>query len=161
MHGGASPQALRAAARRQANAIAVQTYDADHEAILAAEGLEPIGDPLIELGKLAAASKHLMDALGARVNALDALRFTDAKGTEQLASEVSLYERAMDRTARLLQLLVAAGFEERRVKVDEQTAAQFTAVLNAVLSRLDLAPEVRATVPGIVVEELKALEANQ
>ena len=161
MHGGASPQALRAAARRQANAIAVQTYDADHEAILAAEGLEPIGDPLIELGKLAAASKHLMDALGSRVNALDALRFTDAKGTEQLASEVSLYERAMDRTARLLQLLVAAGFEERRVKVDEQTAAQFTAVLNAVLSRLDLAPEVRATVPGIVVEELKALEAQQ
>jgi hypothetical protein len=149
---------LQAAAKREADSIVTETYDADPASILAAQGLEPVRDPLLELSKLAAEAVHWKEALGARVNALNELRFTDAKGTEQLASEVALYERALDRTARFLDLLVKSGFEERRLKLDEATGAAFTAVMRAVLDRLDLTPAQREVVPGIVVEELGKLE---
>lgn len=160
MHGGASPRALRAAAERKAHAVVTAAYDADDAAILAAQGLEPIADPLTELGRLAAQATHFMDALGSRVNALDSIRFTDAKGTEQLASEIALYERAMDRTARLLKLLVDSGFEERRLRIDEQTATAFSTVLTAVLARLQLTHEQRALVATVVPEELRAVQGG-
>lgn len=159
LHGSRSPQALRAAAERKAADVVVQTYDADPESILAAQGLEPIADPLGELGRLAASATHFMNALAARVNALESIRFTDAKGTEQLASEIALYERSIDRTARLLDLLVKSGFEERRLVVDERIAGVFVTLIGKVLGRVeDLSPAQRAAIQGVLVEELKALE---
>ena len=139
--------------------MVTHAYDADREAILAAQGMEPVADPLAELGRLAAQSTAFMDALGARVNALESIRFTDAKGSEQLASEISLYERAMDRTARLLKLLVDSGFEERKLKLDEQTAGLFVAAMQQVLARLDLSPEQAVLVGTVVPEVLRGLEA--
>ena len=159
MHGGSSPRALRAAARREAAAVVTHAYDADRDAILAAQGMEPVADPLGELGRLAAQSTAFMDALGARVNALESIRFTDAKGSEQLASEISLYERAMDRTARLLKLLVDSGFEERKLKLDEQTAGLFVAAMQQVLARLDLSPEQAVLVGTVVPEVLRGLDS--
>lgn len=139
--------------------MVTHAYDADPDAILAAQGMEPVADPLGELGRLAAQSTAFMDALGARVNALDSIRFTDAKGTEQLASEIALYERAMDRTARLLKLLVDSGFEQRRLELDEQTAGLFVTAMRQVLARLDLTPEQSLLVGTVVPEVLRGLEA--
>ena len=158
MHGGASPRALRAAAKREASALIAQAYDADPQAVLAAQGLEPISDPLDALGRVAAASEHLLDALGARVNALPDIINVDAKGTEEISAIFRAYERAMDRHARLADLLVRAGFDERKIKLEEGTAVAFTSVMRAVLDRLDLTPAQREIVPGIVVEELGKLE---
>lgn len=135
-------------------------YEADPESELAAQGVEPIRDPLLELSKLAAEAVHWKEALGARVNALTELATTSQLGVEQVASEVALYERALDRTAKFLDLLVRSGFEERRLKLDEATAEAFTQVLHAVLGRLALTPEQQAVVPGVVVEELRALDAG-
>lgn len=159
-HGGKSPQALQSAARRKASSVVTAIYEADPESELAAQGVEPIRDPLLELSKLAAEAVHWKEALGARVNALTELATTSQLGVEQVASEVALYERALDRTAKFLDLLVRSGFEERRLKLDEQTAQAFTQVLHAVLGRLALTPEQQAFVPGVVVEELRALDAG-
>ena len=137
----------------------VQTYEADADAVLAAQGLEPIADPLDALGRVAAASEHLLAALGARVNALPDIVNVDAKGTEEISAIFRAYERAMDRHAKLADLLLRAGYDDRRLKLDEAHAEAFTRVLHAVLGRLALTPEQQAVVPGVVVEELRALES--
>lgn len=113
-HGAEAPQVQSRAAVR----IAV----ADAQAALAFEGVEPLDEPLVELGRLAQEVKALKNALGARVNALDHIRYTGGlerdedgelrgTGTEQMRAEYVAWERAQDRYARLLKLLIdnAAG----------------------------------------------------
>jgi len=100
VHGGAAPQVVAAAARR----IATAAVRAEAEALLGQLGLEPVDDPVSEIGRLAAAALATYEAAAARVNALDGIRFTDAKGSEQLRAEVAVMERAMDRAGRLLDM---------------------------------------------------------
>lgn len=157
-HGGKSPQALKQAARRKAAAIVTQAYQAEEGTYLAAEGIEPIADPVLELGKLAAEAVHWKNMLGAKVNQLVDLVTTNKEGTEQLQAEITLYERAIDRTAKLLQLLIAAGFEERRVKIDEQTAHVFNTVMAAVLDKLGLTQAQLEMAPALILQELNALD---
>lgn len=101
VHGGKARQNRQAAARRQAQA----QIQADAAAILASEGIDPVDDPVREIGRLAVEALALKTAAGARTNALGAgIRYEDAKGSEQLRSEVYLYERALDRAMRFLEI---------------------------------------------------------
>jgi len=90
---------------------------AEASALLASEGLEPVDDPIAEIGRLAQESRALKLALAARVNALDDIRYTGGlerdedgdlrgTGTEQTRAEVLLYERALDRQMRFLEIVV-------------------------------------------------------
>lgn len=119
MHGGSSPQARAAAARR----LAAQAAEADARALLAHEGLEGVTDPVAALARLATEADAFRSALARRVNALQSVRYEDAKGAEQLRAEVGLYERALDRTARFVEALARLGYEQRRVRIEEVVAA--------------------------------------
>lgn len=118
-HGGATPQVRAAAARR----LTVAKVLADAEAVLAHEGVEAVADPVEALARLAAEADAFKSALAARVNALKSVRYgASGAGTEQLRSEVALYERALDRTAKFLEVLAKLGYEDRRTRVLERDA---------------------------------------
>lgn len=153
MHGGSSPAVKAAAARR----LEVAAVEADVRAVIASEGLEGVTNPLEALAKLATESLAMKTALAARVNALQGITTTSYLGVEGLKAEVALYERALDRTAKFLDLLTKSGFEERRLRIDEQTAGMFVTVMRNVLARLDLTPAQQALVGTVIPDELRAL----
>lgn len=156
MHGGSSPLARAAAERR----LAAQQITKAAEAVLAHEGITAIEDPLEELGKLASASTAMMNALGARVNSLDELSEYDAKNSASIKAEVQMYERAMDRTHRLLDSLVKHGYTERQVTIAENEALLVAGVIRRVLSALGLTPEQQASAQKLLAEEFQALESR-
>lgn len=153
MHGGSAPAAKAAAARRRA----AEAVEAEAQAILAHEGFAGVSSPLEELSRLANEALAVKTASAARVNALTSITTTSLLGVEALKVEVQLYERAMDRAVRFLDILAKSGFEERRLRIDEQTAQQFVTVMRNVLARLDLTPAQQALVGTVVSEELRAL----
>jgi hypothetical protein len=156
-HGGNSPQAIKAAQERENRRIVTELYEADPQAAIAAYGVAAIEDPLDMLSRLAASAAHTMDAMGRRVNALEEIRYENDKGGEQIRGEVKLYLAAMAQTGKFLDMLIKSGFEERRIKLDEQTAAMFVTAMQRVLARLELTPEQSALVGVVIPEELRAL----
>lgn len=157
MHGGKAPQAKEAAARR----LAHQRITAAAEAVLAHEGITAVEDPLDELGKLASASRAMMLALGARVNSLEELEHSGT-GTysPMLKAEVQLYERAMDRTHRLLDSLVKHGYVERQVTIAENEAMLVAGVIRRVVAGLGLTATQQEQAQTLLAEEFRALEAR-
>ncbi|WP_211881276.1 HGGxSTG domain-containing protein [Pseudarthrobacter albicanus] len=153
MHGGSAPAVKAAAARR----LEVAAVEADVRAVIASEGLEGVTDPLEALARLATETLAMKSALAARVNALSDITTTSKLGVEALKVEVALYERAIDRSGKFLDLLAKSNFEERRLQIDEQTAGMFVTVMKNVLARLDLSPAQQALVGTVVPEALRAL----
>lgn len=151
MHGGKSPRAREAGLRR----YAVEKAVADSEALLAHTAEEGITDPIKALQILATEALSMKDALAARVNALTSLRFEDDKGTEQLRSEVILYERALDRAAKFLDLLARSGFEEKRIMIAQREGQMIVELLRRVFSQINLTPEQETIVGEVVPRELK------
>lgn len=121
-HGGRNPKAKAAAARR----LEAERVGAEVAQVLEHETPAPVTEPLAVLAELAGEAVALKSALSVRVAELgDGIRYTaSGTGTEQLRAEVALYERAMDRAGRFLDLLAKSGFEERRVRVSEEQGAQ-------------------------------------
>lgn len=152
-HGGASPQAKEAAKRR----LQTRKIEAFADSVLAHEGLEGIEDPLTELSRLTSGSKALMEALGARVNSLQELEHFDAKNSPAIKAEVQMYERALDRTARLLESLVKAGYVERQIRIQETEAQMVAGVLKRTIAALGLTPEQQQKAQQVLAEEFRAL----
>ncbi len=147
MHGGSSPQAREKAKRR--------LIEADATAMLAHEGLKPLGDPIVELGKLATEVSAMKDALAARVNALPAPTSVDAFGNENIRAEVKLYSEALDRTIKVLDLLGKHDLDARLVRVQEDTGRLFQYVIAGIVSDLALTPEQSALVPELMSSWLR------
>lgn len=103
VHGGDNPSIRAAGVRRRA----AKAAEADARAALGFTMDGKVEDPLGAMEGLAAMAVAMTSALAERVNALTHIRY-DAigPGTEQLRSEVALLERSMDRTARMLELVV-------------------------------------------------------
>lgn len=103
LHGGETPQVKAAGAARRA----AKAAEADARAALGFNMDGKVEDPLGAMEGLAAMAIAMTSSLASRVNALNQLRY-DAigPGTEQLRSEVALLERSMDRTAKMLELVV-------------------------------------------------------
>lgn len=153
VHGGSAP-AVRAAAQRRLETEAVA---ADLSAVIGSEGLGGVSDPLDALARLATEAMAMKTALAARVNALNSLSYKSAVGTEQIRAEVLLYERAIDRSAKFLDLLAKSGFEERRVRIDEATGQHVGRLIQRILQRLELSDHQRRMASPIVIEEIQTL----
>lgn len=147
LHGGASPQAKAAAKRR--------LVEADARAALAYEGIVPIDDPIVELGKLANEITGMKNGLAARVAALDSPVFTDAFGSEQVHAEMKLYNESLDRVVKVLDLLGRHDLDARLVRVTEETGKLFQYVIAGIVSDLSLTPEQSAQVPELMSEWLR------
>jgi len=95
------------------------------------------------------------------VNALTSIRYEDMKSAEQLRSEVALYERAMDRTARLLETMVKLDFEKRMLALNEAQLDLMEHAVKMILDGLDLSPMQRARVPEVVPRAFEVLEGGK
>lgn len=147
LHGGASPRAKAAAQRR--------LVEADARAALAYEGIKPIDDPIVELGKLANEITGMKNGLAARVAALDSPVFTDAFGSEQVHAEMKLYNESLDRCIKILDLLGRHDLDARLVRVTEDTGKLFQYVVAGIVSDLSLTPEQSALVPALMSSWLR------
>lgn len=128
MHGGGAKQVRGKAAARQT--------EADANKVLARLDVAPVADPFSALGVLAGQALAFKDVLAGKVNDLERLRFTDDKGSEQLRSEVALWERALDRCERFITSMAKLNIDERLVKIEEKEAEL---VLKAIEAAFDVA----------------------
>lgn len=128
MHGGATTQARTKARQRRATAAA--------NAVLARLDVPPVEDPFAALAELAGQAIAFKDILAERVNQLKQIRYRDHKGSEQLRSEMVLWERALDRCERFVTSMAKLDIDNRLVKISE---AQAEIVLRAIDAALDAA----------------------
>lgn len=128
-HGGATPSGRAAALTERADRLLHQ-----HDA-------EPVANPLEALQRLAGRALALEETIGSLVNDLTMIRYEDAKGAEQLRSEVAVLERAMDRCGRLLVDIAKLNIEERIAKVTEIQVGLVREALNRSLAEAGLPPE--------------------
>jgi len=121
-----------------------------------------VADPLSELLRVAAEIRDFKDFVAARVAELraESWRYESGQGAEQLRAEVALYERALDRTAKVLTDITKLGLEERQVRLAERHAALLQGVLTRVFARLELTERQRELIPVVVPEELRRAGAE-
>jgi hypothetical protein len=101
---------------------AAAVRETERKALLAIrrEGVEPVGDPVELLLSLTAEAAEWQRQLREIVAGLSLIRYEDAKGAEQLRSEIALYERALDRTQKFATDLARLNLEERQARVTER-----------------------------------------
>jgi hypothetical protein len=122
---------------------------------LVPESVEPVANPLEELLRLAAEILAFKDNVGRLVSGLDEkIRFTDAKGAEQLRAEVVVYERALDRAEKALADITRLGIEDRLARVSELQASALAVLIDRVLQAVGVDPQ-DPRVAQVVVEELE------
>lgn len=123
LHGGCSPSHVTAGLNEQAARE------------LARLDVEPVGNPLEELGRLAAQAVAWKDAMAGKVNELNGrLRYESENGGEQLRAEILLWERALDRCVMTLTAIVKLNIEGRLASVREATADMLDQALQAALA---------------------------
>jgi len=132
LHGGKTPNSLKAAKRRLDEAAAVTAVRK------AGVSLEAVADPVQLLRELASEAVALKEFFQSRLEALEELRYQAGAG-EQLRAEVALYERALDRAERFAHDLAKLNLGERRVQLDEAKVVLIAAVLQRVLEAPELA----------------------
>lgn len=152
-HGGAAPQNRAAAEKR----IASQKANTEIARIADAPPLESIGEVYDWLLAIAGTTKAWGEILQNRVAQLSRLGYeTEYTGT-QLATDVVLFERALDRSAKLGEALVRLDLEGRKQALDERTAGQLVALLKLVLGDLDLTEEQRMVAELVVPKRMKEI----
>lgn len=152
-HGGGSPQVKAKAVQR----LEVERVTAEVGRVVGrrpqVRTLEDVLDALVDLAGEAVEWK---ETLGEKVDALTSLRYVaPGAGTEQLRAEVALYERAMDRAAKFVDLVGKFDFESIRVRLSAGQGALLANVIREILDDLDLSPEQRALVPVVVPRVLR------
>jgi len=132
LHGGKSPQAQLAVARRDEEARARSLLERLGEP-------EPLGHPVEELLAIAEEARAWLVVLRERVDELHQLETVDRVGVERERALVGLYERALDRTAKMLADLIRLDLDARLVRVSETQAAMLETVITHVLTQPELA----------------------
>jgi len=167
-HGGNSPQARSAAARRIV----------ESELMTLAESLvgAPVDNPLTELAALAGRARAWMELLQIRVEKLietsegaDDQQDRDSGSTkkagiryqagagEQLRAEVALYERSMDRLGKFLADYGRLGIDERLAKITEMQAEKVIAAIDAALAHAGITGKVATEAKQVAARHLRAV----
>ncbi|NUR02558.1 MAG: hypothetical protein HOY79_40300 [Streptomyces sp.] len=121
----------------------------------------PVTDPAGELQRVAGEIVAMKDAAARIVQGLSSMRYVGATGAEQLRAEVAVYERALDRAAKVLTDMVKLGLEARQVGLAEAQGVLVAQAIRAILGELGLTPEQQARVPEVVPRHLRALAAAE
>lgn len=119
-------------------------------------------NPLAELQTLGVEVIAMKDYLLERVIKLreDEWTYGDRLGVDQVRAEVQLYERALERTTRLLVDLGRLNIDERLAKINERQGDVIAEILERVLSQLNLEDEVRERAKAGLSAEFRRLEAS-
>lgn len=109
----------------------------------------PVGNPLAELLDLAAemaAWKNVLRSIVAYLASRERIRFAHDRVGEQLRAEVILYERSLERLAKILIDIAKLNIVSQLAKIEETQVAQVDRALTAALtaSGLDLTAQHKA-----------------
>lgn len=142
LHGGCSPSGR--AAGLTARALAeLDRLD-----------VEPVGNPLEQLVRLAGRARKWEEILSAQMAELTSLTYQTDGGAEQLRAIVPLWERSLDRCAQFCAVMAKLGIDQRiidiQVAVARQTGGEFAWYLAEILRELSLSAAQQARVPEIV-----------
>lgn len=152
MHGGKSPQALVAARRRAIEAEAAQAA-ARHDLV----GV----DPLEALSKLAAEVLVFKDYLRGQVAQMEELiAENQVYGTDEVRALVTLYERALDRSARILSDIARLNIDERLAKLNRARGEVVAGVFKEALADAALPPELHARTVAALVARIQVAMAE-
>ena len=121
-----------------------------------------VDNPLDALARLAGQVLAFKDAVGELVNELREIRYQDAKDSEQLRSEVALYERAMDRAVTVLAAMARLKIDERLAAISQLQAEMLFRAVNAGFASAGVnEPEVLTGARRVVARELRVLSQRQ
>lgn len=130
LHGGASPQAKRKTAER--------VLDAQIKHAISGMDIKPIGNPLVALSTLAAEILAWKDLIAAHVEKLKGDLRYETEHSEQIRGEVTLYERALDRSVAVLAKIAQLKIDERLAAINEAQVQQMTRILEGSLDALGM-----------------------
>lgn len=149
-HGGNAPQVRNAKARERLETAAMRLVPN----LVTGEPIDPIAR-LIELAREADAFRAGVVQLVNKLN--NRIRYQDDKGAEQLRAEIVVYERALDRAARLYLDLCKLNLDERLMRIREREALAMLAALDAGLGDAGLTDEQQQAVKGATARHLRAV----
>jgi hypothetical protein len=131
-HGGAN-KTTRAAGERR---VAEDKIEKKARKLADLFDVEPVDNPLDALAQHVGEEIQFKDILGSLVKEIrvEDIRFTDARGAEQLRSEIVVFERALGRVGDRLVAYAKLGIDERLVKIEEGKAAMVMDAINAVIA---------------------------
>ena len=125
MHGAKAPQVRNKATMRLVEAEARTLLERLGEP-------EPLGHPVEELLAVAAECREWLGVLREMVADLGTFTTEDHAAVERAGALVEIYERALDRTARLLVDMTKLDLESRRIELDaERARVMFDAIQTA------------------------------
>ena len=154
-HGGAAPQSRAAAARRRAEEQAAAVLAARRQVL-------PIHEPLEELARVAGEIVTLKEYLREQVDALNGvLTYSYTSGglsgfeqaREDVRATVAAYERALDRTVRVLAAMAKLDLNGRLLALRTHQAETVVTAIEAALAT--------AALPGETVRHIKAAIADE
>lgn len=148
MHGGATKQARAKAGERIVEDRAMKA--------LAQLDVAPVADPLTALAELAGQAVAFKNAIAEKVNNLRTIRYTDSKGSEQLRSELAVFERALDRCERFVTSMVKLGLDERLVRIEEAQADLVLTAIEAALDAVEVPADRRSDAKRAAIRILRA-----
>jgi hypothetical protein len=140
LHGGAAPQVIAKRERERAEQAA-----RDQVAVLLDDPTaEPIRDPQEKLAALAGRIEHAVDVVGVRVSELASLGIVTGAGGQQIRAEVRVWTELIGHLTRSLDILIRAGYAERRLELAEREAELYGQLVAAALDAAQVTGEDRA-----------------
>ena len=158
-HGGKAPAVIAKARQRVAHEEAAAYVR--HEA--QARGPMTLGEVYEELLKTARLTVQWRDLLERVLADMKGdWRYTAfGAGTEQLRSEVALFERAMTRSAKVLELVARLDIDARATALSARQGELVASAVQRIIDGLNLTPAQLAKVPHVVPAELRRIVVDQ
>jgi hypothetical protein len=91
---------------------------------------------------------------------LQAIRYRSGLGTEQLRAEVQVYERALDRCAKVLMIVAQIDPDARLRRLDEDQGQLVVKAMNRVFDGLRLSAAQRLLIPSVVPAAIREIAAE-
>lgn len=152
-HGGKSPRVKRAAQRR----LAEQEATREVARLSDARGPMTLTDVYREMLNTAGLAVAWRDVLEGKVSELEGYAGTNGIGSEQVRADVVLFERAMDRTAKVLELIARLDLDTRMAQISAQQGEQVAGALRAGLDAARLSAGQREAAEAAMLAELRRI----
>ena len=119
---------------------------------------EPLGHPVAELLAIGAEARAWLGVLRSRLSQLTSLETATVDGAERERATVVLYERSLDRTAKILTDMARLDLEDRLVRVTEAQGEIIARVLIAAISRSEIPEEWQPRLREAVAIQLRGVQ---
>jgi hypothetical protein len=154
-HGGQLPPVKKAAAV----ALTEEKVRREISSMRDVPQMTGVHDLYTELLEVASACRQWRKLLQDRVSYLNNLGYSTLESGEQVRADVLLFERALERSAKVGEMLARLNLDERKAALDERMAAQLGLCIQMILSDLNLTEEQRAIAARVAPKRVRELTA--